>query len=272
MDAATFCCVHCRLLQPPTTACVDCGAPSAPFELVRELLQYRDMKVLENPRLGVLTAFLAGGSFAVPLLAPAVVASAILLAVSKLRAARRRHTIAGVAMPPPHVAPGAVVLHGVPRRFHATISTLIDNADARPVVAAHAVVRDRDGAILLRRSEVVPFLLDVDRCFDPRGLVLVTGCARMMGSTRVTAHRVPLRRGDVWLRRLGVPPDLVVAGELELATIVADGPSIAITGLVETEAVAELAFHRDGGATRVMRGRSGAPLLVDDLRLLAAAL
>lgn len=40
-----FCCVQCRLLQPPTTTCAECAAPmTAPVELVRELLSYRDMR------------------------------------------------------------------------------------------------------------------------------------------------------------------------------------------------------------------------------------
>jgi hypothetical protein len=54
--------------------------------------------------------------------------------------------------------------------------------------------------------------------------------------------------------------------------VVPDGPGVAVTGLVEDEAVAELAFHRDGGRIPVMRGRLGAPVLVEDPRLIAAAL
>ena len=56
-DTATFCCVQCRLLQPPTTACVECGAPmTAPVELVRELLHYRDMRILDPRDWGLITS------------------------------------------------------------------------------------------------------------------------------------------------------------------------------------------------------------------------
>ena len=49
-------------------------------------------------------------------------------------------------------------------------------------------------------------------------------------------------------------------------------PALAVTGVIEDEAVAELAFHRDGGRIPVMRGRVGAPVLVADRRLIAAGL
>src|SRR4026207_2365679 len=44
LSGATCGCVQCRRPQAPTTACAECGAPmTAPVELVRELLYYRDM-------------------------------------------------------------------------------------------------------------------------------------------------------------------------------------------------------------------------------------
>jgi hypothetical protein len=49
-----------------------------------------------------------------------------------------------------------------------------------------------------------------------------------------------------------------------------DGQVLSITGPVEDEAVAELAFHRDNGRIPVMRGRAGAPILIEDRRLIAA--
>ncbi|MEO8700334.1 MAG: hypothetical protein ABI867_09835 [Kofleriaceae bacterium] len=260
-----FCCVQCRLLQPPTTSCVDCGAPTAPLDLVRELLYYRDMKLLSHRDWGLITAFLAGSSLALPILMPFAIGSMIALAVNKLRNLRKRNAIAGITMPVPVTTPGARTLYGQPRRFRATLPSLVDDA---PVLLEHAVVRDRKGAVLLRRSEVVPFLLDVEH----REPVLVTGFARMMTSTSILAQRMKVRRGDPRLAKMGVPDDLAVAGELEIVSIVADGPNVAITGVVEDEAVAELAFHRDGGSTPVMRGRLGAPVLVEDPRLIAAAL
>jgi hypothetical protein len=243
---------------------MDCGASSAPLELVRELLYYRDMRMFTHRDWGLITAFLAGSSLALPILAPFAVGSAIALGVDKLRRLRRS-TIAGIVIPPATAAPEATTLYGVARRFRSSMPSLVDNA---PVLLEHAVVRDRRGAVLLRRNEVVPFLLDVPH----RGPVLVTGIARMMSSTSLLAHKLRVRRGDPRLSRMGVPSDLAVIGDLEVASIAADGPHLSVTGIVEDEAVAELAFHRDGGRIPVMRGRTGAPVLVEDPRLIAAAL
>jgi hypothetical protein len=81
-----------------------------------------------------------------------------------------------------------------------------------------------------------------------------------------------VRRGDPRLEKMGVPGDFGIAGDLEIASIVADGPALAVTGVLEDEAVADLAFHRDGGRIPVMRGKIGAPVIVEDRRLVAAAI
>ncbi|MBS1122235.1 MAG: hypothetical protein H6Q90_4463 [Deltaproteobacteria bacterium] len=237
---------------------------TAPVELVRELLYYRDMQLLGGRDWGLITAFLAGSSLALPILAPLAVGSMIALAVTKMRK-MRRHGITGIAMPPATPAPGATTLYGVARRFRGTVQSL---TDAPQVLLEHVVVRDHRGAVLLRRTEAAPFLLDV----EDRGPVLIIGVARVTSSASVLAHRRRVRRGDPVLERMGVPNDLAIAGDLEISTIVADGPGLAVTGVIEDESVAELAFHRDGGQTPVMRGRIGAPILVEDRRLIAAAL
>ena len=90
-----------------------------------------------------------------------------------------------------------------------------------------------------------------------------------MTTPNVLAQRTRVKRGDPRLARMGVPDDLAVSGELEVASVVADGPGLAVTGVIEEEAIAELAFHRDGGRIPVMRGRVGAPVLVEDRRLIA---
>lgn len=262
---ATFCCVQCRLLQAPATICAECGASmTAPVELVRELLHYRDLSLLDHRAWALVTAFLAGSSFALPLLAPFAVGSLIALGVHRLRGARRKHAIAGIAIPPAAAAPGAVTLYGTARRFRATVASLVDDA---PVLLEHAAIRDRTGAVLLRRTRAAPFLLEQ----GDRGPVLVTGVARVAAGS-VLARRLQLRRGDPRLARMGVPRGLAISGDLEIASVPADGPGLAVTGVVEDEAVAELAFHRDGGRIPVMRGRAGAPVLVEDRRLIAAAL
>lgn len=262
--SATFCCVQCRLLQPPATACAECAAPTAPVELVRELLYYRDMSLLRQRESGLLTAFVLGCSFALPWLTPFAVGGVLALGIHKVRSRRKQRTIAGIAIPPAAAAPGATTLYGVARRFRATVNSLVDDA---PVLLEHAAIKDRAGAVLLRRTEAAPFLLDI----EDRGPVLVTGVARVT-TANILAQRMRIRRGDPRLEKMGVPADLAIAGDLEIASVVADGPGVAVTGVIEDEAVAELAFHRDGGRIPVMRGRVGAPVLVEDRRLIAAAL
>jgi hypothetical protein len=263
--ASTFCCVQCRLLQLPATSCAECGAPTtAPVELVRELLYYRDMSLLGHREWALVTAFLAGSSFALPLLAPFAVGGMIALGVHRLRGARKKHALAGIAIPPPAAAPGAVTLYGVARRFRSTVASLVDDA---PVLLEHAAIKDRSGAVLLRRTEAAPFLLEL----EDRGPVLVTGVARV-STANVLAQRLAVRRGDPRLEKMGVPADLAISGDLEVASVAADGPGLAVTGVLEDEAVAELAFHRDGGRIPVMRGRVGAPVLIGEQRLIAAAL
>ena len=262
-DSATFCCVQCRLLQPPAGACAECGAPmTAPVELVRELLYYRDMKMVSGRDWSLITALFAGSSIALPVLAPVALASLTVLGVQKLREWRRRAAIAGIALPPPYAAPGATTLFGHARKLRSTVTSLVDGA---PVLLEHAIVRDRTG-VLLRRAEAAPFLLEV----EGEAPVLVTGATRVV-SPSLLVHFQRVRRGDPRLRRMGVPEDLAIAGDLEIATLDERGPALAITGVVEEDAVAELAFHRDGGRVRVVHGRPGAPVVVADRRLAAIA-
>lgn len=265
--STTFCCVQCRLLQPPTTTCCECAAPmTAPVELVRELLYYRDMRFNNHRDWGMLTAFLAGSSLALPILAPFAIGSMIALAVHKLRGEQRKRTIVGIELPIAAPAPGAITLHGIARRFRGTVASIFDEA---PVLVEHAMVKDKAGCVLLRRSEAAPFLLEV----EGQGPVLVTGVARVTTSN-VLAQRTRVKKGDPRLGRMGVPEDLALslAGELEVVSVMPDGGNLAVTGVIEEEAVAEMAFHRDGGRIPVMRGRMGAPVLVADRRLIAAAL
>lgn len=257
--------MQCRLLQAPTATCAECGASTtAPVELVRELLYYRDMSVLDRRDWGLITAFLAGSSIALPILAPFAVGSMLALGLHKLHRLRKKAAIAGVTIPPIVTTPGATTLYGIARRFRGTVSSLIDSA---PVLVEHAQVKDKHGAVLIRRTHATPFLLDV----EGRGPILVTGVTRMMAAS-ILGKKLHVQRGDPRLERMGVPGELAIAGDLEISTIVADGPALAVTGLIEDEAVADLAFHRDGGRIPVMRGRVGAPVLVEDRRLIAAVI
>jgi len=238
---------------------------TAPVELVRELLHYRDMQIIDRRDWGLITAFLAGSSLALPILAPFAVGSLIALGVDKFRKSRHRAAIAGIALPVPLPAPGSITLYGIARRFRGTVQSL--HSTDSSVLLEHAMVKDRHGAVLLRRSETTPFLLEV----EGRGPVLVTGVTRVKPAS-VLSHRSVVERGDPRLERMGVPLDFALAGDLEIASILADGPGLAVTGVIEDEAVAELAFHRDGGNTPTMRGRIGAPVIVEDPRLIAAGI
>jgi hypothetical protein len=264
-SSSTFCCVQCRLLQPPTTLCVECASPmTAPVELVRELLHYRDMEIGNHRDWAMVTAFLAGSSLAIPVLAPLAIGSLIAFAVHKVRSRQQRRGIVGIDMPAAAAAHGSTTVYGVARRFRSTVTSILDDA---PVLVEHAVIRDRAGAVLLRRCEAAPFLLEV----EGSGPVLVAGVARVTTASSL-ARRFAVKRGDPRLGRMGVPADLAVTGELEVASVAIDRADLAITGLLAEEAIAELAFHRDGGRIPVMRGRSGAPVLVADRRLIAAGL
>lgn len=267
--SSTFCCVQCRLLQTPTTACNECGTPMvAPVELVRELLRYRDMKMVSGRDWAFITAMIAGGSIAFPVLAPVAVGSMVVLGLSKLGALRRQTSIAGIEMPALHRAPNAKTIVGMARRFRTTVSSMLGETQ---VLLEHAIIKDRAGGVLIRRSAGTAFLLDRGAEHGP---LLVTGALRLVapGMFGISPLRESIKRGDPRLRRMGVPPEFAIAGELEASSLIESDLEIAVTGIVEDEAVADLAFHRDGGTVAVMRGIAGAPVLVEDRRLLAASL
>lgn len=239
----------------------------APVELVRELLQYRDMKMASGRDWAFITAMIAGGSIAFPMLAPLALGSMAVLGISKLRALRTRRVIAGIELPALHVAPDATRAIGMPRRFRTTVPSVTRDEQ---VLLEHAVIIDRDGGVLIRRSASTSFLLDR----GAEGPLLVTGALRLVapGLFGSAPCREAITRGDPRLRRMGVPADLAINGVLAASTLVESDLAIAVTGVVEDEVVAELAFHRDGGTIPVMRGRAGAPVIVEDRRLVGAAL
>jgi hypothetical protein len=239
----------------------------APVDLVRELLRYRDMKMTSGRDWAFITAMIAGGSIAFPMLAPFALGSMTVLGVTKLRELRRRRAIAGIEMPPARAAPEARTEVGVARKFRALVGSIVGD---REVLLEHAVVTDREGDVLIRRSTSASFLLDRGEA----GPLLVTGALRLVapGLFGTAPTREPITRTDPRLRRMGVPSDLAIAGTLAVSTLVESELAIAVTGVIAEESVAELAFHRDGGIIPVMRGRAGAPVLVEDRRLVGAAI
>jgi len=239
----------------------------APVELVRELLHYRDMKMVSGRDWAFITAMIAGGSIVWPVLAPFALGSMFVLGISKMREVLMRRVIAGVELPVVRPATGAKTVVGIPRKFRGTLPSLVDNA---PILVEHAVVRDREGGVLIRRSSATTFLLE--RHDDTP--VLVMGAARLV-ATGLFGKR-PLReqvlRGDERLARMGVPADLAINGELQVSSLGEADLTVSVTGMLDEEAVADFAFHRDGGRVPVMRGQPGAPVIIEDRRLLAAAL
>ncbi len=239
----------------------------APVELVRELLRYRDMKMSSGRDWAFITALIAGGSIAFPMLAPFALGSMSVLGFTKLRELRRRRAIAGVEMPPPRVDANARTELGIARKFRGLVGSIVGD---REVLLEHAVVTDPEGGVLIRRSTCTSFLLDR----GDTGPLLVTGAQRLVApglfGTAPTLESIV--RTDPRLRRMGIPADFAIAGTLAVSSLVESELSISVTGVVEDEAVADLAFHRDGGRIAVMRGRAGAPVLVEDRRLIGAAL
>jgi len=239
----------------------------APVELVRELLYYRDMKMVSGRDWAFITAMIAGGSIAFPVLAPFALGSMIVLGISKMREVMMRKVIAGVELPVARPAMGAKTVVGTPRKFRGTLPSLIDNA---PILVEHAIVRDREGGVLIRRCAATTFLLE--RHDDVP--VLVTGATRLV-ATGLFGKR-PLRehvvRGDERLARMGVPPDLAINGELSVSSLGEADLTVSVTGLLDEESIADFAFHRDGGRVPVMRGVPGAPVLIEDRRLIAASI
>jgi hypothetical protein len=266
----TYCCLACRLLQDPTTQCGHCGATMvAPIDLIRDLLGYRDLRLAAERDLGLVTALLAGGSLAVPILAPFALASlAALLVRVPLRRRRERalaeHHVAAVALPPAYALPQAVTIIGGVRPFRsATLSSLVDGM--RVVAEEVSIARGdpRFGLqVLMRRSRAVPFLVDP----AAGGPILVRGEVRVL--ERIPPWLKSLRfgqvnRGDSLLARMGVPGDMRIEGSLHGERVFASQQQeVEVTGCIVEEPVPDFAFHRDPGVIRVMRGEPGRPVLV----------
>jgi len=221
----------------------------APVELVRELLGYRDMKLVSARDWGMITGLIAGASIAFPVLTPVAMGSLIAAGVQKLRALRRKKAIEGIELPPPRTVIDirVRVVAGVARKLRAAVASIGGN----DVLAEHVEIKDDGGGVILRRSESAPFWLE--REGEPP--VMVVGASRRVGG--VAVERAPV--GDDVLALLGVP--FAVSGTVERAAI-GEATPIVVIGGIEEEAVPEVAFHRDAGRVPVMRGRPGAPLLL----------
>ena len=261
----SYLCLGCRLVQDATVRCAQCGGTTvAPAELVRDLLTYRDLSLSAERDLGLITALLAGGSIAVPILLPFALVSLGALAVRvplrRLRARRHaEHRVAAIRIPPPAAPARAVSVSGTVRAFRGgTIRSIWDGA---PVLAEEVVIEVGDG-VLLRHAAAAPFFVERDR----GERVLVRGPIRLAAEPRWTEGGRRVRAADALPRAMGLPRGLRLRGVARRTRLIEGRPSaVAIaTGLESTEALPEHAGPREGGTTRILQGAPGAPVLVGD--------
>lgn len=252
------CCLGCRLVQPPTRDCVECGAGMvAPMAGLRELMSYPDMKLGGERDMWMITALLAGGSIVIPFLMPV---SLVTLGAAGVQAVRRRRVraeqpIAAIVERRPQPAPAASVAIGPAHPLHAPVRRPWDGGTS---VAAELGVR-WVGGLFLRASAVAPFVVAA-----PGGDVVVTGVIRLapplvkyrvLGTPEVTG-------AEPRLAALGVPASWRLGGVLHVEDV-AVGQVVRVTGVIADEPVAARAGYRDGGVTRVMRGTPAVPVVLE---------
>jgi hypothetical protein len=184
-----------------------------------------------------------------PVTIPAFVGAAIAAAgLGSWRRSRQLFTTGPVLEPA--VRKGATARRGVAHKLDGTISSIVDGA---PVLVEEATLLLR-GGVVFRRIRAIPFVL----AQDEGARAVVTGVIRVAGG----AVTQPSPARDPRLGELGIPPKLRIAGQLETRTV-RDGDAITVTGDSAVEIVPELAFHRDAGATTVIRGRAHSVALID---------
>lgn len=259
--AATFCCLECRLIQPPTVECIECRSPQVAAlafetEVLRQKLRRQRGKVANAAvqgaigvgGVGAYIGVVAGGVLVSPLI-PAV-ALGTLMGSMMLFVRKRNQRITTVPFPPPKLAEGAVTKHGIARKLTETIETC-DGADR--VLVEEALLRGKADGVYFRRTRAAPFVVDV----EGGERVVVQGVVRLTAA----ATRSPARAGtDPRLLALGIE-GIAVAGSLELA-VIRDGDTVDVVGEPTTEAVPELAFDRDAGQATIMRGGAERVVLV----------
>lgn len=252
------CCLGCRLVQASARECAECGAAMvAPMEGLRELLSYRDMNLVAERDMWLISALLAGGSIVMPFLLPI---SLLTLGAAGLQARRQRRArdlqpIAAIADTRLPIAPGAVTVSGVVHPLHAPARHAWDDGAS---VAAELSVR-WIGGLFLRATAVAPFVVTA-----PGGDLVVLGTVRFMPPLlRYRTGAAPEVTGaDPRLAALGVPSTWRLSGLLHVTSILA-GESVRVAGTITDEPVPALASYRDGGIAHVMRGTPATPVLLE---------
>jgi hypothetical protein len=178
---------------------------------------------------------------------------------------RKRKTIVAMSKRRARIADGSTACSGTVAPLTGALRALVDrrgetgaddDEQREAVLVEQLEVCTRLGGLIVRRIRAAPFLIDTGG-----SAVIVTGQVRLLPEVG-TFRRERLDPGDARLAALGVPADLIAHGWLE-TTSLRPGDRCRALGLVDDEMVPELAFHRDAGATRVMRGRRGAIVVVE---------
>lgn len=251
-------CLACRLVQRPTRECLECGGSMvAPLAGLRELMSYRDMNIVAERDMWMITALLAGGSIVMPFLLPV---SLLTLGASAVQARRRRRLrseqpIAAIAEIRALPAPSAITVQGPARPLRTPVRRPWDGG---ATIAAELAVR-WVGGLFLRATASAPFVLDTEH-----GAVIVTGVIRF--APPLLKYRVaspPETGGDEpRLAALGVPPDWRFAGIIHVDEVT-DRAVVRVTGVANEEPVPERSSYRDGGVALVMRGTVVSPVLLE---------
>jgi hypothetical protein len=261
-DGPVHGCLSCRLVQRATRTCAECGgAMVAPLAGLRELMAYRDMTLVAERDMWLITALLAGGSMVIPFLLPVSLFTlgASAMQSNRRRKARRDPPIAAIedtrAMP----GPDAVSVTGVAAPLRARALRPWDGGSS---LAAELSVRWIEG-LFLRATASAPFVVGEPGA-DPHRSVIVTGVIRFAAPRLVYLETSPpeIRGDDPRLAAPGVPPEWRFAGTLRVDEVV-EGARVRVTGEVHEEQVPERTSYRDGGVARVMRGTPTSPILVE---------
>lgn len=261
-----YCCLTCRLLQDATTKCRECASMNiVSMDNASEVLGYPDLTVAAAPAtpkgtakaaaLGAGGAVMYAGLFAGSLLWPPALPIAIgsglgAIAVATWRYKNRRGRVSQVGRWPVQIASGGIEKAGVAHRLSESFASVVDG---KPVLAEQTEVLTRRG-VLFRRVRSSDFIVQL----DGNDRIVVGGTLRL--DLPATVRKLD-KKHDRSFGDLGIPDDLHLRGQLATSRI-REGDRVVVIGMVSIENVQQLAFHRDAGETRVVRGRAGSVVLL----------
>jgi hypothetical protein len=255
-----YLCLGCRLLQAATVQCAQCASTTvAPADLVRDLLAYRDLSLAAERDLGLITALLAGGAIAMPILFPFALVSLGALVVrapiSRVRArARAEKRVEPIHVPPPTAPARSIAIAGEVRRFRG--NTVRSRWDGANVIAEEIAIEAEDG-VIVRHAIAAPFFVDAGA-----ERILIRGDIRLTVAPAWTLRGRAIKNGDALPYELGLPRDLRVRGVARCTRLIETSGEVIAIGPESFEALPEHAALREAGRTRVLTGEPGAPVLI----------